>query len=234
MKLNTFLGFTLTVFFYVNAFAQSGSHFLTQEVFRSGQILNFQRDVDGIERFKASGESVNNVIFNIFYEHNDIYARFDFSLIPLVLFNQFQNQHFSYNITLGGFLNDEPLKWGEVDLYYGLGVDFDLSNFVIEDLNGDRVSFESGTIGLNVRVDLEIGEHLILKNSITRGWWSPDNASKWDLRSIVCLKLFNNFYLTATPNYISTTKESEEDNKLVKEQSTHFYITYGIGTVFHL
>lgn len=220
----------------LNALGQFGNEniFWGNDLYRSGRILNFEKEVDGKPRYQASNEKVNNVIFNVNLDYNGIYSRVDFSLIQLALFNQDQNQHWSYNLTLGAFLNDEPYEWGSVRMMYGAGIDLDLSTFVINDLNGERVSFESGTIGLNVRVDLELYEFLIIKNSITRGWWNPDNSTRWDIRSTVYLEIFEGLYLNASPNYQSLSLDIASDTENRKEQSTHFYISYGISYVFFL
>lgn len=209
-------------------------HSLGQQVFRSGQILDYQKEVNGRLLYQAKNATVNNVIYNLFYEHAGVYSRIDLSLIPLVAFNQNQNQHWSYNLCLGAYFNedDQPLELGPVSLFYGLGVDLDLSTYIIDKLNGERVSFESGSIGLNLRVDMKIGEYLIVKNSITRGWWRPDQLIKWDIRSLINLKITNGLYLTAAPNYQFSSSERDEDSALVRERSNHFYLSYGICTIF--
>ncbi|NVK26399.1 MAG: hypothetical protein HWE14_00075 [Flavobacteriia bacterium] len=234
MRTHTFLLILALFTFSVISNGQIANNYLSQEVYRSGSILNYTRLVDGVSRIDVSKESVGNVIYNIGYETAGVYSRFDLSLIPLILFNQDENQYFSYNITLGAYLNESPVEMGIVKMHYGVGVDLDLSTFVLNDVQGDRRRFESGTIGLNVRVDLEIGEYIQIRNSITRGWWTPDKANRWDIRSTIGVEVLNGLFLTVAPNYLFISNEKEEDSKLIDEKSSQFYISYGIGTAFDL
>lgn len=214
--------------------AQLADNYLSQEVYRFGYILKYQEIIDGSLRTDVSNEKVGNVIYNAGYEVDGVYARVDLSLIPLILFNQDENQYWSYNLTLGVYLHENPIEYGIVSMYYGVGVDLDLSTFVLDDGAGNRQSFESGTIGVNVRADMQIGEYIQIRNSITRGWWTADNATRWDIRSTVGVKVLNGLYLTVAPNYLYISNGKEEDSKQIDEKSSQFYISYGIGTVFNL
>lgn len=231
-SLKSLLIFTLSTLWFTSN-AQLSGDYLGQEVFRHGSIINYTRQLDGVQTTQRGNESVSNVIYNIQYETDGIYSRIDFSLIPLVIFNQDQNLYWSYNLTLGAFLNESPLEFGVVSMYYGLGVDFDLSTFVFDDGAGTRQSFESGTIGLNLRADLEILEFIQIRNSLTRGWWRPDNANRWDFRSTIGVEVIDGLYLTVAPNYLFVSNDKEGDAGMITEQSSQFYVAYGIGTEFN-
>lgn len=215
-------------------YGQEKTNLWTMEVYRTGQILSFERSVDGVVTESFSNEAVNNIIYNNYLEEYGGYGRVDLTIMQFILFNQNQSTYWSYNITVGAFLNEEPVTFSGIDNYFGIGADFDLSVAEIYRDNGQSVSFDNGTIGLNIRWDMEIGERLILQNSVTRGWWGSTNARKWDIRSMLGVETFEGLYITAAPNFISLSSEETDENTNVttKDLSRHLYTTFGFAFTF--
>ena len=214
---------------------QFADHYLAQEVYRSGSIISYTRSLDGVPDYEASNESVGNIIYNIGYEQDGVYSRLEFlSVVPIGFLEQDQNQYWSYNFTLGAYLNENPIELGIVSMYCGIGADADLSSFLLDDGPGpkERRSFESGTIGANLRVDLEILDFIQIRNSLTYGWWRPDGATRWDFRSTIGVEIGNGFYPTVAPNFLYIANDKEGDAGQIQEESTQFYLSFGFGIDF--
>lgn len=209
--------------------AQEKTKLWTQEVYRTGSILNYERSLDGQQEAQFSNQSVNNIIYNNYVEVNDVYARVDLTLITFALFNNDQNTHWSYNFTVGAFLNEEALNIGSSRHYIGVGADFDLSNSSIYVGPGSKKDFSSGTIGLNFRWDIEIGDHVLVQNNLTRAWWGMDDSEKWDYKLVLAVETFEGLFITASPNYLYTKRTAEENGLQLQETASHFYWTFGLG-----
>ena len=215
----------------LNVFAQDKIRLWTQEPYRAGRVLSFERVTNGELSYEASNLKIRNFVFNHFIEEDIAYARVDLSLMQLVLFNSEVNRHWSYNVTLGAFLNETPIKLGSnINSYIGLGADFDLTNTDIV-INGVKeTDFSTGTIGLNIRYDIEFGDWILLQNSFTRGWWKSASAVKYDYRALIGIKIIDGLYFTISPNYLFHSKIDDGDvNSLREEKAWHFNINYGVG-----
>lgn len=201
-----------------------------QEPYRTGNIISFKRYVDGTETLGSSGERVRNFIYNHYVEEFGVYSRVDLSIMQLILAER--SKHWSLRFLLGFFWNEQPIKLGSnINSYIGTGVDFDLT-FTEIFTNGTKLTdFGTGTIGLNLRYDIEFGESFIIQNSVTRGWWRPNEAVKWDFVSLFGVNIYNGIYLTVAPNFLSSSLIISDENTptVTKETSRQFYINYGIG-----
>ena len=229
MKKCSLLTMLAVLFLQYNLLAQEKHELWTMEIFRTGSIMSFEKTVDGVLKESYSGQKVNNVIYNNYFETKGVYSKVDLTLMTYTLFNNDQNQHWSYNITLGAFLNEEPIYWGRSRHYIGVGVDFDYTNSSIYEESTKLEDFTSATIGANLRYDIELGEHWLFQNNLTYAWWGLDESSKWDYKLLIGIETFDGLYLTASPNFLYTTTQREEMGSITEEKASHFYWTFGFG-----